>query len=259
MLILTAVAPVFATNCYVLVADDGVSCVIVDPGGGVAAAVEAAVTRHRLRPVALLATHGHVDHTWDAAHLGDRYGVALHLHGADEYRLDDPFGTLGPIAAGMHDAEGPLAQALAAAGMPPSQYRRPDRVQTWDIGPQAAEPDLAGLRFGGAPMLAVHAPGHTEGATVLLLAGVPGPGSELPDTPALGDLLHNAGGTALTGDVLFAGSIGRTDLPGGDPATMTTTLRDRVSTLAEATLVLPGHGPVTRLDHELRTNSFLAG
>ena len=50
MLILTAVAPVFATNCYVLVADDGVSCVIVDPGGGVASAVEAVVTRHRLRP-----------------------------------------------------------------------------------------------------------------------------------------------------------------------------------------------------------------
>ncbi|WNB87354.1 MBL fold metallo-hydrolase [Cellulomonas sp. ATA003] len=258
MLIVTVIAPVFATNCYVIVADDGVSCVVVDPGGGVAPAVEVVIMQRRLRPVALLATHGHVDHTWDAARLSETYGVDLHLHAADEYRLADPFGTLGPLAAGVHDADGPLAQALASSGMPPAEYRRPPRVRTFDIGPQAAEPDLGGVRFGGAPLLAVHAPGHTEGATVFLSAGTPGPGSELPDTPSLGDLLHGAGGTAFTGDVLFRNSIGRTDLPGGDDATMTTTLRDRVTTLAEATLVLPGHGPATRLDHELRTNPYLA-
>jgi glyoxylase-like metal-dependent hydrolase (beta-lactamase superfamily II) len=132
-------------------------------------------------------------------------------------------------------------------------------VRTIDLGVAPGEPDLGGVRFGGAPLLALHAPGHTEGATVYLVAGVPGPGSVLPSSPSLSTLLLGAGGTALTGDVLFAGSIGRTDLPGGDWATMLTTLRDRIASLAPSTLVLPGHGPASRMDHELRTNSFLAG
>jgi hydroxyacylglutathione hydrolase len=91
------------------------------------------------------------------------------------------------------------------------------------------------------------------------VAGVPGRGSVLPDTPSLETLLHDARETALTGDVLFAGTIGRTDLPGGDPDTMRTTLRDRVAAIPPSTLVLPGHGPATRMDLELRTNAFLAG
>jgi glyoxylase-like metal-dependent hydrolase (beta-lactamase superfamily II) len=259
MLVLTVVAPVFGTNCYVLVADDGASCVVVDPGGGVAGAVQALVADHGLRPVALLATHGHVDHTWDAARLVDAWDVDLHLHAADAYRLDDPFGTLGILGASAHDPGGPLAQALTAAGSPPSAYRRPARVRTFDVGDRAGEPDLGDVRFGGAPLLAMHAPGHTEGATVYLVAGVPGRGSVLPDSPSLEALLHGADETALTGDVLFAGTIGRTDLPGGDTDTMMTTLRDRVAAIPPSTLVLPGHGPVTRMDQELRTNAFLAG
>jgi len=259
MLLLTVVAPVFGTNCYVLVADDEVSCVVVDPGGGTASGVESVVDRHGLRPVAVLATHGHVDHTWDAARLSDRYDVDLHLHAADAYRLDDPFGTLGALAAGVHDPSGPLAQALTGAGMPPSGYRRPGRVRPFRLGMLPGEPDLGEVRFGGAPLLALHAPGHTEGATVYLVAGAPGPGSVLPDSPSLSTLLLGAGGTALTGDVLFAGTIGRTDLPGGDGETMLTTLRDRISTLEPSTLVLPGHGPASRMDLELRTNAFLAG
>ena len=59
--------------------------------------------------------------------------------------------------------------------------------------------------------------------------------------------------------MLFAGTIGRTDLPGGDGPTMLATLRDRVATLAPTTLVLPGHGPASRMDLELRGNRYLAG
>ncbi len=258
MLLLTVVAPVFGTNCYVLVADDGVRCVVVDAGGGVAADVEALVAQRGLRPLAVLATHGHVDHTWDAARLCETYDVDLHLHEADLYRLADPFGTLGPLAAGVHDPDGPLAQALTAAGTPPSQYRRPTRVRPFGTR-TSAEVDLGPARFGGGPLLALHAPGHTEGATIYLVTAVPGPESVLPTSPSLSTLLLGASASALTGDVLFAGSIGRTDLPGGDGATMLTTLRDRVMTLPPTTVVLPGHGPASRMDHELRTNSFLAG
>jgi hydroxyacylglutathione hydrolase len=259
MRLFTVVAPVFATNCYVVVADDGVACVVVDAGGGVADAVVRLVARERLRPVGVLATHGHVDHTWDAALLAEAFDVDLVLHAADAYRLDDPFGTLGILATGAHDPQGPLAQALAAAGRPVSGYRPPSRVRTFDVHDHAGEPDLGGVRFGGAPLLAMHAPGHTEGATVYLLASVPGPGSVLPDSASLGVLLRDADATALTGDVLFAGTIGRTDLPGGDTDTMMTTLRDRIARIAPSTLVLPGHGPVTLMDAELRTNTFLAG
>lgn len=257
MRILTVVAPVFATNCYVLVADDATTCVVVDAGGGVADAVTDAVVREGLRPVAVLATHGHVDHTWDAAALCEAFDVDLAVHAADAYRLSDPFGTLGVLAAGVHDASGPLAQALTAAGMPPAAYRVPTRVRTFDGTGGPVDLDLGGARFGGAPLRALHAPGHTEGATVYLADAPPGPGSVLPASPSPAALVAGSTSTALTGDVLFAGTIGRTDLPGGDMATMLATLRERVATLAPGTLVLPGHGPASRLDLELRDNGYL--
>jgi hydroxyacylglutathione hydrolase len=259
MRILTVVAPVFGTNCYVVVADDGVACVVVDPGGGVAAAVDGLLAHHGLRPVAVLATHGHVDHTWDAAALCERYDVDLHLHAADAYRLADPFGTLGVLGAGVHDAAGPLAQALTAVGMPPASYRAPARVRTFDADAGPVDLDLFGARFGGEPLRGWHAPGHTEGATLYLAAAAPDAASVLPEPPSPQELLAGATSTALTGDVLFAGTIGRTDLPGGDWPTMAATLRHRVATLAPATLVLPGHGPATRMDVELRGNRYLVG
>jgi hydroxyacylglutathione hydrolase len=262
MRILTVVAPVFGTNCYVLVADDDVACVVVDAGGGVADDVRRVVAERGLRPVAVLATHGHVDHTWDAAVLCEAFDVELHVHAADAYRLTDPFGTLGALAAGVHDRRGPLAQALTAAGMPPASYRVPDRVRTFDPGPEPAELPLdraPGALFGGEPLRTWHAAGHTEGATLYLTAGVPGEGSVLPDPPLPDRLLAGATATALTGDVLFAGSIGRTDLPGGDWPTMAATLRQRVTALTPSTLVLPGHGPASRMDLELAGNRDLAG
>ena len=61
----------------------------------------------------------------------------------------------------------------------------------------------------------------------------------------------------FSGDVLFAGSIGRTDLPGGDHAAMLASLRDRVLPLADETVVLPGHGPLTTIGRERGSNPFL--
>jgi glyoxylase-like metal-dependent hydrolase (beta-lactamase superfamily II) len=61
----------------------------------------------------------------------------------------------------------------------------------------------------------------------------------------------------LSGDVLFAGSIGRTDLPGGDSAAMMVSLREKVLPLADETVVLPGHGPETTIGRERATNPYL--
>lgn len=237
MQLITVVAPVFGANCYVLAADDR-TCVIVDPGGGAAAGVRRAVEENGLVPVAVLATHGHVDHTWDAGELTEEYGIPLRLHRADAYRLADPFGTLGLGSA--HDPAGPLAQSLAAVGVSPADYRAPARVE-----PFGAEPGQDGrsadevLELGGLRLVARHAPGHTEGATLYLLDVLPAP-------------------VAFTGDVLFSGTVGRTDLPGGDDQVMARTLREVVRALPGDTVVLPGHGPGTTMDDELGRNPYLA-
>jgi len=246
--ILLVVAPVFATNCCVVVAGpDGrdADCVIVDAGAGVAPEVERLVAERDLVPRAVVATHGHVDHTWDAAALCARYDVPFRIHLADVYRLADPFGTLG-LAAGSDGGDpgvsGALAQALAGTGRRAEHYRAPAVVEPLDAGA-----DGAGELVAGAVRLrALHAPGHTEGSTLLLVQGPPDVAKE-----------HTGDGVVLAGDVLFAGGIGRTDLPGGDAATMARTLRDVVGALDPGLGVVPGHGPTTTVGRELATNPYL--
>lgn len=93
--------------------------------------------------------------------------------------------------------------------------------------------DLAGLRFEVR-----HTPGHTPGHCCFLL----------PDE-----------GWLFSGDQLFAGSVGRTDLPGGDTGALLDSMRRRVLDLADDVRVLPGHGPETTVGRERRTNPFLTG
>ena len=261
MQILDVVSPVFGATCRILVADGG-GCVVVDAGAGVATRVLDVVRRAGLRPAAVLATHGHVDHTWDAAVLAAELDVPVVLHVADAYRLDDPFGTLGVLGGGApHAVSGPLAQALAAAGMPPQEYLRPERVEPFGTLDPDRDADTV-LELGGLRIVARHAPGHTEGSTLYLLGDLDLLGDTNPagDVGPLGDLDRAAEGeplVALTGDVLFAGSIGRTDLPGGDGAQMARTLREVVATLPPATRVLPGHGPESDIATELVRNPYL--
>jgi glyoxylase-like metal-dependent hydrolase (beta-lactamase superfamily II) len=96
--------------------------------------------------------------------------------------------------------------------------------------------ELAGLRF-----IADHAPGHTEGSTAFRL------------------LETGAQPLMCSGDLLFAGAIGRTDLPGGDPAAMDASLARVVLTQPDEMLVLPGHGETTTIGTERRVNPFLRG
>lgn len=236
MQVLTVVAPVFAARCSVLVADDG-ACVVVDPGAGAGSQVLRLVADRGLRPQAVLVTHGHADHTWDAPGLARELDVPVRLHVRDAYRLADPFGTLGVLDP-RHDPRGPLAQALVAAGVDLGSWRAPDRVEPFGTPDGPRDGDVA-LELGGVRVVARHAPGHTEGSTLYLLDG------------------GEADPVVLSGDVLFAGSIGRTDLPGGDPAAMAATLRDVVATLPRGSRVLPGHGPATDVATELATNPYL--
>lgn len=240
MLVLSTQATAFATTCYLVAARAGGPCLVVDAGAGSAGHVEALARRHDLRPVAVAATHGHPDHLWDAAAVCDRFGVPFLLHEADHDRLADPAGTLG---AGMGEA------FAALAGGP---WRRPRDVRPLTALTLA---DL-GTRLDLTP---VHAPGHTPGSTVLLARGALDAASVLPapSAPAPGDAGGADAVAAFTGDVLFAGSIGRVDLPGGDGATMLRTLRGLPEAIPGHAVVLPGHGPRSTLRRELDENPYL--
>lgn len=267
------VAPVFGTNCTIVAPGargtlpDGVArpCVIVDAGAGVASGVAELVREHGLAPTAVLATHGHADHTWDAAELCDLYGVPLWIHAGDAYRLADPLGTIehgapadGPLTSG------PLAAALAAGGARIEDYQEPREVRTFGSGggsgaslvrgpggTSAADPRVR-LDLGGVLVDALHAPGHTQGSTLYLPVAA-------GDQDGGGASDGQVAGIVLAGDVLFAGSVGRTDLPGGDGETMQRTLRDVVGHLDDSLEVVPGHGPLTTIGRERRTNPYLRG
>lgn len=228
------ISPLLGARCTVVIAEDG-SCVVVDAGALVADTVLAAVRQRGLRPQAVLATHGHADHTWDAGRLAARLEVPVVVHAADAYRLDDPWGTLGPLGRAVGTADGPLAAELRRLGADPAAWQPPPEVVLLGAG----EPGDTVLQLGGVTLHVRHAPGHTEGSVLYVL-------DQDGDRPV-----------ALTGDVLFAGAIGRTDLPGGDPVAMGRSLRLAVSTLPPQTVILPGHGPATDLATELARNPYL--
>ena len=242
VLVLTLVAPVFATNCYVVAPAAGGPCFVVDAGAGVAQDVEQTVAEHGLEPVAVLATHGHVDHTWDAAQLCERFDVPFRLHSADAYRIADPFGTLGG---------GRLVAALEQMGLDLGDYREPERIEVVETQHRGA----VRLELASLPVTWLHAPGHTEGASLVSVPRAPSTSSRIPLGEGMGR--EHPSRTVFSGDVLFAGTIGRTDLPGGDHDEMTASLLEPVGALPHDALVLPGHGPATTMELELRRNPFL--
>jgi len=212
----------WGTNCWVLAPGAGEQCVIVDPGKDSAEGIEEAVREHGLAPVAVLLTHGHIDHVWSVVPVCGARGIPAYLHPADRHLLTDPGAGLSPqtrdLLAGMTD--GVLTSA------------EPDDLRELTDG---LELELAGLSF-----VVDHAPGHTGGSVMFRRAG------ELGVPPLL-----------VSGDVLFEGSIGRTDLPGGDHAAMLRSLAIKVLPLDDETVVLPGHGETTTIARERVANPYL--
>ena len=223
-------AAAFGTNCYVLAAGPGEECLVVDPGIGVEATLRDVLAEHRLRPAAVLLTHGHLDHVYSVTPVcgGE---TAAYIHADDRYRLHDALSQTSPGLLAM------LEQQFGAR----ATWRDPEQVV--DLK------DRQRLELAGLDVEVLHAPGHTEGSVMFVLDGVPE------------GLEASAGlrSTVLSGDVLFAGSIGRTDLPGGDDAAMRRSLRDVVLPLPDTTLVLPGHGEATTMQRERAGNPYLQG
>jgi len=209
----------WGTNCYVAAVGAGSECVVIDPGKDAAEGVADVVREHRLKPVAVLVTHGHVDHMWCVAPVAGTYDATAYIHPRDRHLLADPM-------AGMSRE---TSQMLLGGNY---AWAEPDRVEELT--------DLETIELAGLTFVVDHTPGHTEGSVTFR-------------TPYGGDISE----VMFSGDLLFAGSIGRTDLPGGDHATMLRSLTDKVLTLADDIVVLPGHGEQTSIGRERATNPFL--
>jgi len=211
----------FAANCYLVAPAPGEECVIIDPGQDAEPGIEDLLAKYRLKPIAVLLTHGHIDHMWSVAPVCGAKGVPAYIHPDDRALLSDP-------AKGLSL----LAKQQFLGGM---TFTEPDDVKELADGEVIT---MAGLDFTVA-----HVPGHTEGSVTF------GTEAAAEDTD----------GTLFTGDLLFAGSIGRTDLPGGDPATILDSLARVCLPLPDETEVLAGHGPATTIGTERQSNPFLAG
>lgn len=220
MLIAGFPAGPWAANCYVVATGPGAECIVVDPGKDATAGVEEIVRQHRLKPVSVLVTHGHVDHMWCVAPVAGTYDATAYVHPADRHLLADPM-------AGMSTE----TTAMLLGGK--YTFAEPERVEEL-VDAQSIE--LAGITF-----TVDHTPGHT-------------PGSITFRTP---HEQEDVSEVMFAGDLLFAGSIGRTDLPGGDHQAMLRSLRDKVLTLRDDVVVLPGHGAQTSIGRERATNPFL--
>jgi hydroxyacylglutathione hydrolase len=210
----------WGTNCYVVATGPGSECVVIDPGKDAAAGVDQVVREHRLKPVSVLVTHGHVDHMWCVAPVAGTYDATAYVHPADRHLLTDPMPGMSSETASM-----------MVGGK--YTFAEPERVEELA--------DLQTVELAGLSFTVDHTPGHT-------------PGSITFRTPYA---QHDVSEVLFAGDLLFAGSIGRTDLPGGDHDAMLRSLRDKVLTLRDDVVVLPGHGEQTSIGQERATNPFL--
>ena len=230
-----AIVPVtpFQQNCTILWQEPSKRGVVIDPGGEVPRILEA-IGKLEVRIERILLTHGHIDHAGGAAALKEALEQAAAPRGAH--------GSAGHQAAEADPAtvaiEGPdqrdrfLLQGLETQapmfGMSGVRNVLPDR---W-----LAEGDE--VRIGDHAFEVLHCPGHTPGHVVFV------------DRPAR---------FAIVGDVLFAGSVGRTDFPYGDHAALIGAIQQKLLPLGDDFSFICGHGPGSTIGAERRTNPFVGG
>lgn len=213
MLVVGFPAGPWETNCWVVAPDHGEQCVVIDPGYDAVGLLDEVIAEHRLQPVAVLLSHGHVDHTWSVTPVCGARDVPALMHPADRFMLTDPNASLGipsttPIMGRFEWAE-------------PADVRELTDGET--------------LSLAGLDLTVDWAPGHTKGSVTF-----------------------SCGPDFFAGDLLFAGSIGRTDLPGGSFEEMQASLARVALALPDETVVRPGHGPDTTIGRERALNPFLA-
>lgn len=205
------------TNAWIVAPQGpGGECVVIDAPPDPEPILER-LSHHGLRLVALLTTHGHVDHVGGISTVvrAHDHEVPVRIHDLDRHMLLDPAGTGGMFGRYLEGLD----------------LRPPEVVLGLDDGERVSG---AGMTF-----TVLHTPGHTPGSVCFELEVDGGP-------PIL-----------FSGDHLFAGSIGRTDLPGGSFEALMASMAEKILPLDDEIPVLPGHGPTTTVGRERATNPFL--
>lgn len=215
------------SNCYILGCTETREALVIDPGDE-PERIAADLTRLQLKPVAWLHTHGHIDHVGATGTLKPKLGGDILLHRADL-----------PLYEAVRDQG-------EAFGVPIPKMAPVDRFV--DEGDE--------VTWGRARGRVLHTPGHSPGGICLRVAG------ELMNLG--GSTRFAAAGSAqtrpdwvFTGDLLFCGSVGRTDLPGGSYEVLMESIREKILPLPDETVVASGHGPLTTVGQEKRINPFL--
>ncbi len=194
--------------------------ICIDPGGE-AERIVAVLERHELDLQAITLTHAHMDHVGGVAALKRlRPAAEIVLHEADE-----------PLYFGLPEQPGWLGIPRAQWSRLGFEYEEPPAVDRhWEDGET--------YRVGELAFRVLHCPGHTPGHVCLFE----------PDERKV-----------FVGDCLFAGSVGRTDLPGGSTQQLMDSITNRLLPLGDDVVVYSGHGPETTIGRERLTNPFLTG
>ena len=199
----------YGTNCYILRANETTKdCLIIDTGLEADELIDF-LQRHNLNPLALILTHGHVDHIIGLVALRSQFpNIKVYIH-----KLD----------AGMLTGEKDNLSALA--GVRFSSEPTDITVEDGDVI------ELANIKLD-----VIHTPGHSPG----------------------GICLYSKDDSVLfVGDTLFADSVGRTDMPGGNTAQLIKNIKEKLLTLPGEIICYPGHGPSTTIAREKANNPFL--
>jgi glyoxylase-like metal-dependent hydrolase (beta-lactamase superfamily II) len=206
------------TNCWVVAPGPREQCVIIDPGIDAVSPLEDLLAEHHLNPVAVLLTHGHYDHTWSVVPVCGARGIPAYIHPADRSQLTSP---------------------LEAVGRPPGVmlFGRRDFTEPDDVRQLV---DGQSIALGPVSLWVTQAAGHTPGSVTFTTEADNGSPDQL-----------------FSGDLLFAGSVGRTDLPGGDYEQLLASLARVCLPLSDDTVLRPGHGATSTIGRERQSNRYM--
>lgn len=195
---------VFQSNCYIIWDDPSPECVIIDPSDETKRII-AVIGIHKLKPEAILLTHGHIDHASGVKDLIEEYKIPFYLH----------------------KEELPVFKSMPEQGAWFGVFvqKPPEPVNFLE--------DNQEIFIGTMKFKALHLPGHSPGHLCYLLNNM-----------------------LFTGDLLFKGAVGRTDLPGGSMEKLIESLW-KLKSFPPDTKIYPGHGDSSLLGIEFETNPFL--
>jgi glyoxylase-like metal-dependent hydrolase (beta-lactamase superfamily II) len=205
----TFILGAYETNCYILrESETAKDCLIIDVGLEPGRLIDF-FRQNKLNPVAIVLTHGHIDHIAGVAALRTEFpAIKVYIHKLDADMLTEANSNLSAMMGAAFSTE------------PADLFIEEKSV----------------IEYAGIKLEVLHTPGHTPGGICLY---------------------SKDGGIVFTDDALFADSVGRTDFPAGSMAQLVKSIRKKLFTLPDDTIVYPGHGPITTIAQEKTHNPFL--